>query len=144
MIGPGSIRGHHCFFIQGFYRGLQAQCKGIRAWPKEIGSGPILVGVRGFKSLPLHHSSLIFRSFCSSTSSCGRNSHRRAKPDQMLKRNPHQSLFLQPCRRKLRQILIRRQALNWNPLRKLPRILLLSPSLKSQPLTRRQLTRLPY
>ena len=39
----------------------QAQCKGIRAWPKEIGSGPILVGVRGFKSLPLHH--LPFLSF---------------------------------------------------------------------------------
>ena len=42
-------------------RKLAAQCKGIRAWPKEIGSGPILVGVRGFKSLPLHH--LPFLSF---------------------------------------------------------------------------------
>ena len=90
MIGPGSIRGHHCFFIQGFYRGLQAQCKGIRAWPKEIGSGPILVGVRGFKSLPLHHSFLIFRSFCSFTSGCVYDSDLEEVVEEVFRSETHQ------------------------------------------------------
>ena len=80
----------HRFFISVLNRGLQAQCKGIRAWPKEIGSGPILVGVRGFKSLPLHHSFLIFRSFCSFTSGCVYDSDLEEVVEEVFRSETHQ------------------------------------------------------